>query len=53
MKRAKGVRHMVTEGDYTLGSEHTMKYIVDVLQNCTPETYRMVLTNVAPINLTF
>ena len=25
-----------------------MQYIVDVLQNCTPETYMMLLTNVTP-----
>ena len=29
---------MVTEGDQTLGGEHTMKYADDVLQNCTIET---------------
>lgn len=31
MKRVKGVKYMVTEGDYTLGSKHTMKYVADVL----------------------
>ena len=27
------------EGDQTLGGEHTMQYIGNLLQNCTPETY--------------
>ena len=29
-----------------LGGEHTIKYTYDVLQNFTPETYIMLLTNV-------
>ena len=41
---------MVT-GDLTLGGKHTVQYIDDVLQNCTLETYTILLTNVAPINL--
>ena len=40
---------MVTEGDVTLGSEHTMQYIDDILQNCTPETYIIFFTSVTPI----
>ena len=30
---------------------HTVQYIDDALQNCTPETYIILLTNVTPINL--
>ena len=29
---------MVTEGDLTLGGEHTIQYTGDGLQNCTLET---------------
>ena len=38
------------EGDLTWGGEHKIQYIDDVLQNCTPETYIILLTNVTPIN---
>ena len=38
------------EGDLTLGTEHTIQYKNDVLQNCTPKTYIILLTNVTPIN---
>lgn len=31
LKRVKGVKSMVTEGDWTLGGEHTMPYTDDVL----------------------
>ena len=37
-------------GDLTWGGEHTTQYTDDVLQNCTPETYIILLTNVTPIN---
>ena len=40
---------MVIEGDLTWGDEHTEQYTDDVLQNCTPETYVILLTNVIPI----
>ena len=30
--------------------EHTVQYTNDVLQNCTPKTYIILLTNVTPIN---
>ena len=40
---------MAMEGDLTLGGEHTTQYIDDVLQNRTPETYIIILTNVTPI----
>ena len=30
---------MVTEGDVTVGHEHTMQYTDGVLQSCTLETY--------------
>ena len=38
------------EGDLTWGGEHTIQYTDDALQNSTPETYRILLTNVTPIN---
>ena len=42
---------MVKERDMTWGGEHTtIQYTHDVLQNCTPETYIILLTNVTPIN---
>ena len=41
---------MVTEGELTLSSEHTIQYTDDVLQNLTPETYILLLTNITPIN---
>ena len=34
------------EGDLTCGDEHTIQYTDDVLQNCTPETYIILLTNI-------
>ena len=36
---------MVLAGDLIWGDEHTIQYADDVLQNCTPETYIIVLTN--------
>ena len=36
---------MVMEGDLTWGGEHTIQYTDDVLYNCTPETYIILLTN--------
>ena len=39
------------EGDLTWGGEQTTQYTDDVLQNCTPETYVILLTKVSPINL--
>ena len=45
---------MVMEGDLTWSVEHVIQYTDDVLQNCTPETYIILLTNVTTINsLTF
>ena len=42
---------MVTKGNLTWGGEHSVQYTGDdVLQNCTPETYIILLTNVTPIN---
>ena len=40
---------MVMEGDLTWGGEHTIQYSDDILQNCTSETYRILLTNVTPL----
>ena len=37
------------ERDLTLGGEHIIQYTDNVLQNCTPEAYIVVLTNVTPI----
>lgn len=31
-----------------LGDEHTAQYTDDGVQNCTPETYIILLTNVTP-----
>ena len=42
----KGIKHMVTEGDLTLGGEHTMQYGDDVLQSCILKYYIILLTNV-------
>ena len=39
------------EGRLTWGSEHTIQYTDDVLQNHTPETYIILLTNVNTIHL--
>ena len=41
---------MVMEGDLTWGGEHTAQCADDVLQNCTPETCIILLTNVTTIN---
>ena len=38
------------EGDLTWGGEHTVQYTDDVLQNCIPETYIILLTNATRIN---
>lgn len=43
---------MVTE-DWTLSGEHIMGSTDDLLPSCTPESYIMLLTNIAPINITF
>ena len=39
---------MLMDGDYTLDGEHTVQHTDDVLQNCTLETYIILLTNVTP-----
>ena len=41
---------MVMEGDLPWCGKYTIRYTDDVLQNCTPETYIILLTNVTPIN---
>ena len=41
---------MVMEGDLTWGGEHTIQCTEDMLQNCTPECYVILLTGVTPIN---
>ena len=37
--------------DLTVGGKHTMQNTGDALQNCTLETYIVLLTNITPINL--
>lgn len=40
------------EGDQTLSGEYTVQQYTDnVLQNCTSETYKMLLSNATPIYL--
>ena len=41
---------MVMEGDLIWSGKDTIQYTDDVLQNCTPEIYIILLTNVTPIN---
>ena len=41
---------MVIEEDLAWGGEYTIQRTDDVLQNCTPETYVILLTNVTSIN---
>ena len=41
---------MVMEGDQTLDDEHAIQYIDNVLQDCAPESYIILLTDVTPIN---
>ena len=40
---------MVTEKGLTWGSEH-VQHADDVLQNCTPESYIILLNNAMPVN---
>ena len=40
---------MVMEGDLSLGGEQTIQYTDDVSQNCTFETYVILLTNITLI----
>ena len=37
-------------GNLTWAGEHTTYYVDDILSNCTPETYIILLTNVTPMN---
>ena len=39
------------EGDFTWGDEHTIQCTDDALQNYTPETYIIALTELTPINV--
>ena len=41
---------MVMGRDLTWGGEQTIQCRGDVLQNCTPETYTILLPNDTPIN---
>ena len=49
--KGKGAKYTVMEEDLTLGGEHPLHYTDDVLQDCTLETYIILLTNVTLINL--
>ena len=42
---------MWTEDDLTWGGGHTTQYTDHVSQNCTLETYMILLTNITSINL--
>ena len=48
----EGISYVMTEGNLTLGAEHTMQYTYDVLLNCTLETCMILLTHVTSIILT-
>ena len=39
----------MTEGDLIWGGDHTIQHTDDVLQDCSPETYIILLSNVTPI----
>lgn len=41
---------MVMEEDLPWGGEQTIQHTDDALQNYTPETYIILLTNTTPIN---
>ena len=43
--KGKGGQIHGTEGDVTLGAGHTMQYTDEILQDCTLETYIILLTN--------
>ena len=47
--KLKTIFHSI-EGDLTWDAEHTVQYTDDVLWNCTPDTYVILVTNVAPEN---
>lgn len=44
MKRVKGIKYMVMEGDYTLDGKYTVEYTATVLYSCTSEMC-MLLTS--------
>lgn len=44
--------NMVTEGDLTSGGERATRHTDDVFWDCTPDTDVILLTSVAPINVT-
>ena len=48
VEKGKGME-MVMEGDLTWGGEHTVQYTDDILQNCTLETYIILLTSIVPV----
>ena len=42
---------MMMEDKFTVSGRHTIQYTDQVSQKCTPETYMILLTNIAAINL--
>ena len=46
MKRVEKVKDVVTDEKQTMGGEHTIQYIDDVLWKCTLQSYIMLLTDV-------
>ena len=42
--------HTIKPTKVTWGGEHTIKYTDNVLQNCTHETYIILLTNIISTN---
>ena len=49
--KGKGVEYKVMGGHSSWSGKHTVQYAGDASQNCTRETYIILLTNVSPINL--
>ena len=41
---------MLTEGDLTWGTEHTIQHTGDVLDSSSAETYIILLPNITPLN---
>ena len=50
--RGEGVRHLLGEGDRTLGGGHSATTYNHGPQTCTLETFVILLPNVAPIHFT-
>lgn len=50
-EESKANKYTETEGDQTLGVEHTVQYTDNILTNCTLKTYIMLPINVFTINI--